>query len=299
MKLLAAFAAIYFLWGSNFLAIRYAAEAMPPFLMMGVRCLIAGSILYAWARFKEGARVQPGQWRPAWSVGTLLFLGCHGLLAWAEQTVPSGIAALVLATIPVWLTILDWASGGVRPAWQAMLGLVLGFAGLAVLVTARSPAAGGLALPLAGTLVLMLSAFCWAAGSILSRRVSVPENLVLSSGMQLLAGGVSLVAFGMAIGEPESLHAASFALRGILGFAYMIVFSSLIGFTAYMWLLRVSTPTLVGTYAFVNPVVALFVGWAFAAEPLTARTLLATFIIVAGVAIIVSTRKPAVKETKA
>jgi drug/metabolite transporter (DMT)-like permease len=286
LKLLAAFAALYVLWGSNFLAIRYAAESMPPFLMMAVRCLIAGGILFAWARVRDGHRPQPGQWRSAAAVGALLFLGCHGLLAWAEQSVPSGVAALVLALTPVWLTVLDWATGGPRPTARVALGLALGFAGLAFLV-GRSPDSGS-SWPL---LVLVLSALSWAAGSLVSRRGSQPSSLVLASGMQLLAGGVALALVGLALGEAGRVDRGVLAPRAVGGFAYMVLVSSLVGFTAYTWLLRVAPPTQVGTYAFVNPVVALLVGWAVGGEAVSAPTIVASGVIVAGVSLIVTGTK--------
>lgn len=281
-RLVAAFAALYVLWGSNFLAIRYAAEAMPPFLMMAVRCLIAGAVLYAWARLRDGDRPAAGQWWPAAAVGTLLFLGCHGLLAWAEQTIPSGVAALVMATTPVWLTLLDWSAGGTRPTARAVAGLALGLAGLVFLV---GPSTGGATL--LALLVLVLSAFSWAAGSILSRRLRLPSSLVLTSGMQLLAGGVALSLVGLALGEVGRVDRGILTPRALGGFAYMVLVSSLVGFTAYTWLLRHARTSLVGTYAFVNPVVAVLLGWAFLGEGLTPRTALAGAVIVAGVALIV------------
>ncbi len=284
VKLVAAFAAIYLLWGSNFLAIRYAAEAMPPFLMMAVRSLTAGALLFAWARLRDGALPAPGHWPAAAAVGTLLFLGCHGLLAWAEQTVPSGVAALVLATIPLWLTLLEWASGGARPRGRTVLGLALGVLGLLVLIQPGPSHAA----PLVGLLALVLSAFAWAAGSILSRRLRVPPSVVLASGMQLLAGGTALTVAGVALGELPRVDVGVLAPRALLAFGYMVVAASLIGFTAYMWLLRVSTPARVGTYAFVNPVVALVVGWGVGGESLDARTFWASLVIVAGVALIVT-----------
>jgi drug/metabolite transporter (DMT)-like permease len=283
LRLVAAFGALYVLWGSNFLAIRYAAEAMPPFLMMAVRCLIAGAVLFAWARLRDGHRPAAGQWGAAAAVGTLLFLGCHGLLAWAEQTIPSGVAALVMATTPVWLTLLDWGAGGTRPTARAVVGLSLGLAGLVFLV---GPSTGGATL--IALLVLVLSAFSWAAGSILSRKLSLPSGLVLSSGMQLLAGGVALSLVGLALGEAARVDRGILAPRALGGFAYMVLVSSLIGFTAYTWLLRVAPPTQVGTYAFVNPVVALLVGWAVGGETISGPTLVASAVIVAGVALIVT-----------
>jgi drug/metabolite transporter (DMT)-like permease len=282
-KLWAAFGALYVLWGSNFLAIRYAAEAMPPFLMMAARCLIAGAILLAWAWLRDGERPVPAHWRSAAAVGTLLFLGCHGLLAWAEQTIPSGVAALVMATTPVWLTLLDWGAGGSRPTARALLGLLLGLLGLVVLV---GPVPGR-GTPLA-LVVLVSSAFAWAAGSILSRRVSLPSSLVLASGLQLLAGGVALSIVGLLLGEWARVDRGVLAPRAVGGFAYMVVVSSLVGFTAYMWLLRVAPPAQVGTFAFVNPVVALLVGWAIGGETVSPSTLGASAVIVAGVALIVT-----------
>jgi drug/metabolite transporter (DMT)-like permease len=280
----AALLALYLFWGTNFLAIRWAAEAMPPFLMMGVRSLMAGALLFGWARFRDGARPAAAHWPPAAAVGIVLFLGCHGLLAWAEQTVPSGVAALVLATIPVWMTLLDWLGGGARPRWQAAIGLALGVAGLGVLIGPGS-ARGQ---PLAGLLALVFGAFAWAAGSMLSRRVAVPASLTLASGMQLLCGGAALVVAGLLLGEASRVDAGVFAPRALLSFAYMVGISSLVGFTAYMWLLRVASPTLVGTYAFVNPVVALVVGASVAGETLSSRVLGASLVIVSGVALIVT-----------
>jgi drug/metabolite transporter (DMT)-like permease len=257
---------------------------MPPFLMMAVRSLIAGTLLFGWALLRNRERPAPEQWAAAAAVGTLLFLGCHGLLAWAEQTVPSGVAALMLATIPVWMTLLDWASGGARPGWRAIVGLALGLLGLLFLI-GPGPRDGA---PLIGLLALVASAFAWAAGSILSRHLPRPPSLVLASGMQLVTGGAALAVVGLAIGEAGRIDAGVLAPRAVLAFVYMVVAASLVSFTAYMWLLRVSTPARVGTYAFVNPVVALFVGWAFAGESLDARTLSASLVIVVGVALIVT-----------
>jgi drug/metabolite transporter (DMT)-like permease len=290
-KVWAAFAALYVLWGSNFLAIRYAAEAMPPFLMMGVRCAIAGALLFGWAWLREGARPTAAQWRSAAAVGVVLFLGCHGLLAWAEQTVPSGVAALVLATTPVWLTLLDWATGGARPARNAVVGLALGLAGLAFLI---GPSTGG-GTPIVALLVLVASAFAWAAGSILSRHVALPKSLVITSGMQLLGGSVALTIVGLALGEAGRMDARVLETRAVAGFAYMVIVSSLVGFTAYTWLLRVAPPAQVGTYAFVNPVVALVVGAAVGGEALTGATLAASAVIVAGVALVVTGSKSPTK----
>lgn len=277
----AALLAVYVLWGTNFLAIRWAALAMPPFLMMGLRSLLAGALLFGWARWRGGVRPGPAQWRAAAVVGVVLFLGCHGLLAWASRTVPSGTAALVLSTIPVWMTVLE-AAQGTRPRWPGVVGLALGVAGLAVLV---GPGPSGA--PPAGLAALVVSAFAWAAGSLLSRRSSLPANLTLASGMQLLCGGTALVAAGLLFGEAGRIDAGALAPRALLSFAYMVCVSSVVVFTAYTWLLRVASPTLVGTYAFVNPVVALVVGAVVGDEVLSARVVAASLVIVSGVALVV------------
>jgi drug/metabolite transporter (DMT)-like permease len=281
LQLWSAFAALYVLWGSNFLAIRYAAEEIPPFLMMGVRCALAGAILFAWGIWHDGARPRREHWVSAAAVGSLLFLGCHGLLAWAEQTVPSGVASLFLATTPVWLSLLDWAVGGPRPTRRTAVGLALGLLGLVFLI---GPVPG----PIVALLVLVASAFAWAAGSILSRHVPLPGSLVLSSGMQLLAGSVALSLAGLLAGEPARFDPSGLTARGLGGFAYMVIVSSLVGFTTFTWLMRVAPPAQVGTYAFVNPVVALAVGWAIGGEALSGATLGASAVIVAGVALIVT-----------
>jgi drug/metabolite transporter (DMT)-like permease len=289
LKLLGSYFLIYFVWGSNFLAIRYAVETVPPFLLMGVRSLLAGFCLYAWARLRGAERPSRQHWRAAAAAGVLLFLGCHGLLAWAQRRVPSGIAALGLATIPLWMTLLDWLwARGRRPGVPVWIGLGLGLVGLSVLV---GPGRWSGSVDAIGVLALLASAFAWAAGSILGRKSRLPSSVVLSTGMQLLAGGLALVLVSAAIGEVAGFDPAGVSPRSILGFAYMVVASSILAFTAYVWLLRVSTPSRVASYAFVNPLVAVFVGWALGGEALTARTAVAALLIVAGVAAIVTRRK--------
>jgi drug/metabolite transporter (DMT)-like permease len=289
-KLLGAFFLIYFVWGSNFLAIRYAVETIPPFLLMGVRSLLAGVCLYGWARLTSAARPTPQQWRAAAMVGVLLFLGCHGLLAWAQRRVPSGVAALGMATLALWMTLLDWLwARGRRPNAPIWIGLALGVLGVGVLV---GPGSWAGTVDGIGLLALLASAFFWAAGSILARKSRLPSSVVLSTGMQLLTGGLALVAVSAATGEAAGLDPGEVSSRSMLGFAYMVGASSILAFTAYVWLLRVSTPSRVASYAFVNPLVAVFVGWAVGGEPLTARTAVAALLIVAGVAAIVTRRKP-------
>jgi drug/metabolite transporter (DMT)-like permease len=282
----AALAATYFLWGANYLAIRIAVEEMPPLLMMGVRSVIAGAILFALGRLKSTERITAGHWRSAAIAGALLFLGCHGSLAWAEQHVPSGIAAVVLATIPIWMSVLDWLGGGPRPSLRASSGMAAGVAGVVLLMWGRDRAAEG-EMFLLGPAVLLMGSLSWAAGSIVSRRMASPASLWLATGMQLLIGGGLLVMVGLALAETSRLDAGALAPLPLLALAYMIVMSSLVGFVAYAWLLRVSTPARAGSYAFVNPVVAVWLGWAIAGEPLAPSTLIACLVIVVGVALVV------------
>jgi drug/metabolite transporter (DMT)-like permease len=255
-----------------------------------VRSLLAGVCLYAWARLTAAGRPTAQQWRAAALVGLLLFLGCHGLLAWAQRRVPSGVAALGMATLALWMTLLDWLwARGRRPGGAVWIGLGLGALGLGVLV---GPGSWSGTVDGMGLLALLISAFSWAAGSILARKSRLPSSVVLSTGMQLLAGGLALVAVSAATGEAAGLDPGEVSSRSMLGFVYMVGVSSILAFTAYVWLLRVSTPSRVASYAFVNPLVAVFVGWAAGGEPLTKRTALAALLIVAGVAAIVSRRKP-------
>lgn len=289
-KLLGAFFLVYFVWGSNFLAIRYAVETVPPFLLMGTRSLLAGVCLFAWARLGAGERPAFRHWRAAAAVGVLLFLGCHGLLAWAQRRVPSGVAALGMATMPLWMTLLDWRwAGARRPGVPVWLGLGLGLAGMAVLA---GPGGWSGAADVPGLLALLASAFAWAMGSVLARQGRLPSSVVLSTGMQLVSGGLALAVVSLATGEAAEFDPAAVSARSLLGFAYMVGASSILTFTAYVWLLRVSTPARVASYSFVNPLVAVAVGWAVGGEPLTARTAAAALLIVAGVAAIVTGRKP-------
>jgi drug/metabolite transporter (DMT)-like permease len=288
-KVLAAFFLIYVVWGSNFLAVRYAVESVPPFLLMGVRSLLAGLCLYLWGRLRSGERPTLGHWRAAAVVGVLLFLGCHGLLAWSQQRVPSGVAALGMATLPLWMTLLDWLwAGANRPGLPVWLGLVLGLLGLAVLV---GPGSWGGAMDGTAILALQASGFAWALGSVKARRSHLPTSVVLSTGMQLVAGGAALALVAVLSGEVVGFDPAAVSMRSVMGFAYMVIGASILAFTAYVWLLRVSTPSRVASYAFVNPLVAVVVGSAVGGERLTARTALAAVLILAAVAAILSGRR--------
>jgi drug/metabolite transporter (DMT)-like permease len=289
-KVIAAFAAVYTIWGSTYLGILFAIETLPPFLMAGLRFLIAGALLYAWVRRHGGPPPDRAAWRVAVIVGILL-LGCgNGGVVWAEQLVPSGVAALIVAVVPCWMVLLDWVRpGGVRPSGQIVAGLALGLLGIALLVGPASIGTGERVDP-AGAGVLLFASFCWAAGSIYSRQRKPAVPPLEATAMQMLGGGAALLVAAVAAGELPEVNLAGVSLRSALAFVYLILFGSLIGYSAYVYLLRVSTAARASTYAYVNPVVAVLLGWAFADEPFTARMLIAATVIVAGVALITMAR---------
>lgn len=290
-RLLAAFTAVYVIWGSTYLAIRFAVETLPPLLMAGARFTIAGLLLLAWSRFVQRAqRPSRSDWRTGLMSGALLLLGGNGAVVWAETRVPSGIAALLVAVVPLWMVLLDWLRpGGRRPAAPVFVGLALGLVGLGLLVGPDALNGEGTVNP-AGALVLMAGSLSWAVGSLLIKRAPRATTGLNGSGTQMLAGGLCLLAAGLALGELAQLDLAHVAGRSLIGFLYLVTFGSLIGFTAYFYLLAHTTAAKAATYAYVNPVVAVVLGWAFANEPLTMRTILAAAVILAGVAIITVTR---------
>jgi drug/metabolite transporter (DMT)-like permease len=286
-RLVAAFAAVYLIWGSTYLAIRFAIETIPPFSMAGVRFLVAGILLYGWVRARGAARPEAVHWRTALIVGGLLLAAANGGVVWAEQEVPSGIAALIVATVPLWIAIFVWLRGYGRPRGAQIAGLIVGFWGVALLI-APSGLVGGESIPRTGALVLIAAAFMWAAGSLYSRSAPQPASHQLASAMSMIAGGGLLMLVGVATGELGVISLSSMSERSLLALLYLIVFGSLVGFSAYLWLMKATAPSRAATYAYVNPVVAVFLGWALAGEPLTPRTLMAAAVIVGAVALIVS-----------
>jgi drug/metabolite transporter (DMT)-like permease len=260
---------------------------MPPLLMGGARFLVAGALLYAVARRLDRGRTsrpEARQWAAALLSGTLLLSVGNGGVSWAEQTVPSGVAALVIATIPLWVVVLDRVFFGARLTWRAVLGIAVGFAGVAVLV---NPAGTGGIDPTGG-LVLVLAAAGWACGTLLSRGQTLTAPPLVAAGMQMLAGGTVLVVAGAVGGELGELHLADVSARSAAGLVYLILFGSLLAFSAYVWVLRNARTSLVATYAYVNPVVAVALGWLVLGEGVSLRVLAAGAIIVASVALIVS-----------
>jgi drug/metabolite transporter (DMT)-like permease len=285
-----ALVSVWLFWGGTYLAIRVVVRTMPPFLSASVRFLLAGALLYAFAvrrGDREGDRPGRAQWIAATVIGGSLLLGGNGLVMWAEQTVPSGIAALIIASVPLWMALLDRIVFGNRLPWLAVLGLAIGFGGLALLLNPS----GGARLDPAGVGALVVASLSWSAGSLYARRAPLPKRPLVGTGMQMLAGGVLLALVGTARGEFAQFELAAVSTESILGLIYLVVFGSLVAFAAYVWLLRVTRTTLVSTYAYVNPVVAVFLGWAVLSEPITMRTLIAGGIIVVAVALIVSARR--------
>jgi drug/metabolite transporter (DMT)-like permease len=285
VRLLAAFAAVYVVWGSTYLFIRFAVETLPPFVMAGARFTVAGAILYLWARLRGNPAPTRAEAGSAAIAGLFLLLGGNGAVVWAEQRVPSGVTALLVATVPVWMVLLDWLRpGGVRPRAGVFAGLALGLVGLAMLV-GRGGMGGDGANPV-GAAVLLVGSILWATGSLYVGRNRALPSALIANAVQMLAGGAALLAVGILAGELRQLDLAAASTRSVLSLLYLIIAGSLIGFTAYTYLLQVTTPAKVSTYAYVNPVVAVFLGWAFAGEEMTARTLVAAAVILAGVAII-------------
>jgi drug/metabolite transporter (DMT)-like permease len=286
LRVAIALGAVYLIWGSTYLAIRFAIETIPPFLMAGARYLTAGVLLYGWSRLRGAPRPSLAQWRPAAIIGALLLLAGNGGVVWAEQRVSSGLAALLISTEPLWIVLLVWQRDrGQRPGGRVIAGLLLGFIGLALLVRPGS-SSGGLD-PL-GVVALLIASLCWASGSIYSQRAKLPSSPLLSTSMQMLSGGGLLLLAGALTGEPARFALAEVSTRSLLSLAYLVVFGAIIAFTAYVWLLRSASAVLVSTYAYVNPVVAVLLGWAFAGEPLTRGTLIAAAVILTGVALISS-----------
>lgn len=284
-----AFAAIYLIWGSTYLAIRFAIETLPPFLMAGVRFLIAGTILYSWVRLRGATKPAPIHWRSAVIIGGLLLMGGNGGVVWAEQHVPSSIAALLIAAVPLWMVLLDWLRPrGTRPALSTIVGLLLGFGGVALLVGQGHSDGTTTPVDPLGAAVLICAALAWAIGSLYARGAPLPRSQLLTAAMEMLAGGLILTLAGLASGEWARLDIASVSLLSLLALAYLILFGAIIGFSAYVWLLQVTTPARVSTYAYVNPTVAFILGWLLAGEEITPRTLLAGAIIVASVVIIIT-----------
>jgi drug/metabolite transporter (DMT)-like permease len=290
-QVLIAFAAVYIIWGSTYLAIRFAIETLPPFLMVGTRFFAAGAIMYLWLRARGAEKPTAVHWRSAAILGVLMPVLGTGVVVWSEQKVPSGIAALLVAIVPLWIVLLQWwRPRGKRPNALVLGGVGLGLAGLYLLVNPGGDSSRG---DVFAEGILLLAALSWAIGSLYSRRAPQAKAKFLGTAMEMLVAGVVLIVAGLVTGEAGHFSFAAASVKSWASLLYLITFGSIIAYTAYVWLLSAVNPTLVSTYAFVNPVVAVFLGWAFASEPLNARMLVATAIIVGAVALITIGEKEA------
>jgi drug/metabolite transporter (DMT)-like permease len=286
--LVGAFAAVYVIWGSTYLAIAVGIESFPALLLPAARHLMAGLILYPLLRWKTGIKPTRTQWGTAIITGLLLLLIGNGGVCLAERTVPSGVAALLVALVSFWMVLLDWLRpGGVRPVPRVVASLLFGFGGLLLLV---GPAhlGGSERVNPAGAAILVVGSFAWAWGSIYSKHHDLPSSPLLGVAMQSLAGGAALWIVGLLAGEGRQLHLSAVTTRSWIAFAYLILFGSGVGFTAYVYILKKSSAARVGTYAFVNPVVALFLGWLGAGETITLRTALAAAVILTAVLLVIT-----------
>jgi len=283
--------AVYVVWGSTYLAIRVAVQTLPPFLMAGIRHLTAGALLYAFAirrgDWKNDRPTRAG-WRAATIIGAALLLGGNGGVVWAEQYVSSGLAALFISTLPIWIAVLDRVVYGQPIVPRVVAGLVLGFAGVALLI-GRVETGG--AEPWSA-LALLVASLSWASGSLYARTAPLPRRPLVGTAMQMLAGGFCLLVVSLVTGEPARLHPGAFTPQAVAAVVYLTLAGSLIGFTAYVWLLGTAPISLVSTYAYVNPVVAVLLGWALLGEPLTPRLAVAGTAIVLAVALIATRPRP-------
>lgn len=277
---------VYIVWGSTYLAIRVTVETLPPLLAMGTRFIFAGLIMYSILLIKRGrvgVRVTPRELLSCTIVGAFLFLFANGMVAIAEQELPSSLAALIIASVPLWVIALKAVIGD-KTSLASLIGIVVGFTGVAILVMPGNRPEG---VPTWSIILIIVASFSWALGSILSTRLTMPKDLLVSSAYQMMGGGIVLVLGGLVRGEADGFDASAWSGASIAGFIYLVTIGSLVGFTAYAWLLQNAPITKVSTYAYVNPVVAILLGWAIVDEEITATTLIGAAVIVASVAVIV------------
>jgi drug/metabolite transporter (DMT)-like permease len=282
IQLALAFAAIYLVWGSTYLAIRYAVETIPPLVTAGIRHSIAGTVLLAWA-WARGFRPTRAHWISGFVLGALFFLIGHGTLHWAEQYVGSGLAALLIATEPMFILVLAWAMGQQKISPLSALGLGLGVAGVAALTGVELSVKGSSVLAL---LAVLVGSFSWSAGVVISPKLKLPNDALGRTALPTLCGALMLLVTAGLTGEFRATHWASISMKSILGLGYLIVFGSIVAFTSYTWLLQKCPPALVATHTYANPVVAVFLGWLLASEPLTMRVVVASVAILAAIVLI-------------
>jgi len=293
IRILIAFAALYLVWGSTYLGIRFAIESMPPFLMAGTRFLLAGVIMFAIAWWQGAYKSSWANWRVSLIVGACLLLAGNGGVTIAEEYIDSGLAALIVAIVPIYIVILGWATGTApRPAPIVWLGLVGGFAGVGFLLgpALRFSSNDGRP-PAIGMSILLVSSFVWSAGSLYSRSAKHAASPFLTAAQQMLCGGLLLLLAGIVTGELRSFHPRAISMLSLASFSYLVIIGAVVGYTAYIWLLRHCEPAKVATYAYVNPIVAVLLGAAFAGEKLSMRVLIAAALIIGSVAIVITTQQ--------
>ncbi len=289
-KTLLAFAIIYFVWGSTYLAIRVGVREVPPLLLAAMRFLVAGLVLYGWMLAQGERSPNPRQWASVSLLAVLIFVIDYGLVFWAEQQVPSGLAAVMMATIPVFMALSEIIFLRTqRLTVRLALALLIGIGGVAVLVS-RTLNLGGAPVDRVGAVALIVASMSWSVASVITRKLPLPSSKVMSSGAQMLAGGIFLALAAAALGEFRNFHPSSVSRGAWFALLYLIVAGSIIGFTAYVWLIHHESPTKVGTYAYVNPVVAVLVGYFLGGEGLGVRTILGTLLVLISVVVITTTR---------
>lgn len=288
-KVLAAFAAIYVIWGTTYLAMRIGVETIPPFFMASSRFLMAGIPMYFFLRRRGIPNPSARQWRDGALIGMLFLVGGNGLVTWSEQEVPSGVAALVVATMPLWLTLLDWMFyRGPRPTLRIACGLLLGLAGIVLLIGPAQIIAGETEIDLTSLLVLMMAPVFWSIGSLHARKSVLPKNVFMTTAIQMITGGTALALVSLLSFEFWRYDLTAISVPSVLATVYLAVFGSIVALSSYVWLLQRTTTARVSTYTYVNPVIAVFLGWLVLGETLTARSVVAVVIIVSAVVLVIS-----------
>ena len=288
---------LYIVWGSTYLGIKVAIETIPPFFQGALRFLISGLIILIWQKSSGQAMPTRKQWFSTFIIGTLLLLGGNGLVSWAEQFIPSGIAALIIATVPLWLVIMEAVRpGGIKPTWQAIVGLVIGFVGIFILAGPAEISGSKTNLDTFGVVALLFATLLWALGSIYSKSADLPKASMVTTGAEMLMGSIGLMVVSLLTGELHGWDPTGISARSIGGVIYLILIGSIAGFGSYIWLLQNAPISLVATYAYVNPIVAVILGYLFANEPLEPRTWIAAAIIIGAVIFINSKGKPKVQK---
>lgn len=296
-RIILAFAAVYVIWGSTYLFIKYAIESVPPFMMGAARFTVAGVLLYALARWRGARAPDRYDWRSAAITGILMLGVGNGAVMWAELTVPTGIVALIVSSTPIWIVVFDWLRPrGVRPRLPVIVGLALGLAGMIILIGPRAIVGDGHVDEI-GVLILLMGSLGWALGTMLSKGSKRSSAPLAYAALQMMAAGIAMLITSVAIGEPGRFDAGAVSARAFLSWIYLMIFGSIIGYTAYIYLLGQVSAAKAATYAYVNPIIAVLLGWAFLREPVGARTLLAAAVIIGGVAIITLSQGHAVRAT--